>query len=53
MAYNCEKHRFECDRCGAKIPRFKTVQLCEPCEKWLDKEMAKKREIKKMAESEG
>lgn len=43
MAYNREKQRYECDRCGAKISKTKTVQLCHKCEKWLNESMKKEK----------
>ena len=36
MAYNAEKHRFECDRCGKRISNTQTVQLCKECDEWLE-----------------
>ena len=35
MAWNDETHKWECDRCGAKIPATKHIQLCPKCEQIL------------------
>ena len=50
MAYNGEKNRWECDRCGSKIPNTKIIQLCPKCERWL-KEQAQKDEANKHEEN--
>lgn len=36
MAYNAEKHRNECDRCGKPIPSNQVIQLCKDCDEWLE-----------------
>ena len=46
MAWNYEKHRWECDRCGKKIDASQTIQLCRECAEKL------KIETKKIKESE-
>lgn len=50
MAYNPEKHRHECDRCGTPIAGSKT--LCDKCSRYLEEYMqtlrsqkAKKRNV--------
>ena len=37
MAYNTEKHRHECDRCGKPIPQDTT--LCKECAEYLENYM--------------
>lgn len=37
MAWNANKQRFECDRCGKIIPYTQTVQLCKECDCLLEK----------------
>lgn len=46
MAFNYEKHRYECDRCGKRISDTKQVQLCSECERWLDEYVAESRDSK-------
>lgn len=46
MAWNWEKQRWECDRCGAKIDASQTIQLCRECAKKI------KIEAKKIEEEE-
>ncbi len=42
MAWNAEKHRWECDRCGVPISSTKT--LCKPCDEYLEKQVKRLRE---------
>ena len=44
MAWNAEKHRWECDRCGVPISSTKT--LCKPCDEYLEKQVKKLREAR-------
>jgi hypothetical protein len=36
MAYNYEKKRYECDRCGKPISCTQKIQLCKECNDWLE-----------------
>lgn len=42
MAWNSEKKRYECDRCGKPISGTQT--LCKECDEWLKEYMSKYKE---------
>ncbi len=39
MAWNPEKKRYECDRCGSPI--LYPFTLCRECDRWLDEQYGK------------
>lgn len=42
MAWNSEKKRYECDRCGKPISGTQT--LCKECDEWLKGYMSKRKQ---------
>lgn len=44
MAWNSEKKRYECDRCGKPIGHTTTQTLCKECDEWLREYISKRKE---------
>lgn len=47
MAWNSEKNRYECDRCGKPITR--SQMLCKECNEWLEKYVSECKELRNNA----